>query len=80
MRAWQLQDAKSRFSELVDQAVAKGPQIVTKRGVESVVVLSIDHYRSLKRPKGDLVSFLKQAPKAELDLKRKKDKDRSIEL
>ena len=39
MAKWQLQHAKARFSEFVDDAVEKGPQIVTRRGVDTAVVL-----------------------------------------
>ena len=55
--AWQLQDAKSKFSELVESALSKGPQLVTKRGINSVVVISMEEFNRLKKPKGDLVSF-----------------------
>jgi prevent-host-death family protein len=40
MRTWQLRTAKSRFSEVLDLAVKEGPQLVTRRGEEVVVVLS----------------------------------------
>jgi prevent-host-death family protein len=46
---WQLQDAKARFSELVETAVKKGPQVVSRRGVETVVVVPIDEWKRLKR-------------------------------
>jgi antitoxin Phd len=36
-RAWQVQEAKARFSELLDTSLAEGPQIVTRRGVEAAV-------------------------------------------
>jgi antitoxin Phd len=39
--AWQVQDAKARFSELLDETLEKGPQVVTKRGVETAVLVSI---------------------------------------
>ena len=68
METWQLQDAKNRFSELVKKALADGPQIVTKRGVESVVVLSVKDYRKLKQPKTDLVAFFRQSPLREVDI------------
>ena len=44
-----MQDAKSRFSELLDTALAEGPQIVTKRGVETAVLLPIEQWRRLER-------------------------------
>ena len=48
-KKWPVQDAKSRFSELLDTAIAEGPQIVTKRGVETAVLLPIDQWRRLER-------------------------------
>ena len=44
-----MQDAKSRFSELLDTTLAEGPQIVTKRGVETAVLLPIEQWRRLER-------------------------------
>lgn len=44
---WQLQTAKQRFSELVERALRDGPQVVTRRGEEVVVVVSTDDYRRL---------------------------------
>jgi prevent-host-death family protein len=79
---WQLQDAKNRFSEVVKKALAGGPQIVTKRGVEKVVILSIEEYRKLKQPENGLVEFFKESPlKGEdLDFSRSKDSARKVEL
>lgn len=49
MASWQVQDAKARFSELLDAALEKGPQIVTRRGVETAVLVPIDEWRRLRR-------------------------------
>ncbi len=49
MAKWQLQDAKARFSELIDKTVKNGPQIVTKRGVDTAVVVSIDEWQRVRR-------------------------------
>ena len=58
-RKWPVQDAKSRFSELLDTALAEGPQIVTKRGVETAVILPIEQWRKLERmTKPDLKELL----------------------
>ena len=63
-RKWPVQDAKSRFSELLDTAIAEGPQIVTKRGVETAVLLPIEQWRRLQRmTKPDLKELL-LAPEA----------------
>ena len=48
-REWPVQDAKARFSELLDTAIAEGPQIVTKRGVETAVIVPIEHWRRLEQ-------------------------------
>jgi prevent-host-death family protein len=79
---WQLQDAKNRFSELVEKAIALGPQTVTKRGKETVVVLSVEEYKKLTKPKSDLVDFFKNSPLHDIDIDLERDKDlpREIEL
>ena len=48
-KKWSVQDAKSRFSEFLDTALAEGPQIVTRRGVETAVLLPIEQWRRLER-------------------------------
>ena len=47
MTKWQLQEAKARFSELIDDTLEKGPQVVTRRGIDTAVVVSIDEWRKL---------------------------------
>jgi len=81
-RRWQLQEAKNKFSKLVKLARQDGPQIVTKHGQETAVLLSIDDYRKLVRPKTGLVQFFQKSPlaDAELDLTRSKETARDIEL
>jgi antitoxin Phd len=46
--AWQVQDAKARFSELLDAAIKKGPQVVTRRGIEAAVLVPIQEWRRLQ--------------------------------
>ena len=48
-RGWTVQDAKSKFSEFLDTAIEDGPQIVMRRGVETAVLLPIEHWRRLER-------------------------------
>ena len=48
-KTWQVQAAKARFSELLETTLTDGPQIVTKRGVETAVLVSIDHWRRLEQ-------------------------------
>lgn len=82
MDTWQLQDAKNRFSEVVERAQNQGPQFVTKRGVEAVVILSHDDFRKLVKPKKRLSDLLGKSPLVgvELDLERRKDPPRDLEL
>jgi antitoxin Phd len=49
MGTWQLQDAKARFSEFLDAAIEKGPQVVTRRGVEAAVLVPIEEWRRIKQ-------------------------------
>jgi antitoxin Phd len=46
--AWQVFDAKARFSELLDTTLKEGPQVVTRRGVETAVLVPIDEWKRLK--------------------------------
>jgi antitoxin Phd len=47
MTKWQLQEAKARFSQLIDDTLEKGPQVVTRRGIDTAVVVSIDEWHKL---------------------------------
>jgi antitoxin Phd len=48
LKTWQVQDAKARFSEMLERAIADGPQMVTKRGKEAAVLLSAEEWRDLE--------------------------------
>lgn len=60
--AWQLQEAKSRFSEVVQRAASEGPQEVTVRGKRAAVVVSAEEYDRLAGPKQSLKDFLLSGP------------------
>jgi prevent-host-death family protein len=47
--SWQVQDAKARFSEFLDASIKEGPQVVTRRGVETAVLVPIDEWRRPQR-------------------------------
>ena len=49
MASWLEQDAKARFSELLDAAIKKGPQVVTRRGVEAAVLVPIEEWERLQK-------------------------------
>ena len=47
MKVWPVQDAKARFSELLEVCLREGPQVVTKRGAETAVLVPIAEWRRL---------------------------------
>jgi antitoxin Phd len=80
---WKLEDAKARFSELVRRAHDEGPQTVTVRGREAVVVVSAEQYGRLQPPPGDrlpLVEFLQSLDLDGLNLIRDRDRGRDLAL
>ena len=82
MSKWQLQEAKNKFSEVVNEALSHGPQTVTRYGEDTVIVLSIQDYRKLSKSKMSLYEFLRNSPLRgiELDLARDTSPPRDIEL
>ena len=48
VRAWPVQDAKARFSEMLETCLREGPQVVTKRGVEAAVLAPMTEWRRLQ--------------------------------
>ena len=81
-REWQLQEAKNRLSQVVEQALHDGPQTITLRGKPSAVVVSFEEYRKLTMPTTGLSRFFRQSPlcQAELDLTRSTESSREVEL
>lgn len=47
MQAWPVQDAKARFSELLDSCLQEGPQVLTRRGVETAVLVPLAEWKRL---------------------------------
>ena len=82
MKKWQLQDAKNRFSQVAEEAATYGPQVVTKHGKDAVVILSMEEYQQLKKPKESLVEFLQGSPLkgVKLDIDREQSEGRSVDL
>jgi prevent-host-death family protein len=81
MAHWQVQEAKTRFSEVIEEAQSKGPQIITRHGAERAVVLSIDDFRSLTAHKPGLKEYLLAGPKVEdFEIERDRDMGREIVL
>jgi prevent-host-death family protein len=76
---WQLQEAKSRLSELVDSAQHNGAQTITRHGQPVAVVLSAESYAQLQ-PRRKVVDVLRDCPEPDLVIERLQDKPRGVEL
>jgi len=65
---WPVQDAKARFSELLDTSLSEGPQIVTRRGVETAVLVPVDEWRRLQAAARPTLKelLLAESPRTEL--------------
>lgn len=60
--AWALADAKARLSELVERAIASGPQTITRNGKAAAIVVSVDEWRRKSRRAGNLADFFAASP------------------
>ncbi len=81
MATWQVQEAKTRLSQLLDEAQSDGPQIITRHGSERAVVLSITDYRALTQSRPDLKDYLLGGPKTDnLKVTRSRDTGRKVRL
>lgn len=67
--SWQIQEAKSRFSELVEVALTKGPQVITKRGEKVAVIMGFEEFQRLKNLNAGLIDKIQSAPKVDLSLR-----------
>ncbi len=81
MHTWQLQEAKSRFSEVVDLTLKEGPQLVTRRGQEAVIIVAAHEFRRLTGNPAPLLSTLLNAPRGEpLSIERSDEPIRDLPL
>ena len=79
---WKLEDAKARFSEVVRRAREDGPQRVSVRGHDAVVILSVEEFERLTPavPRVPFVQFMEDLHLGGLDLEREADHGRDVEL
>ncbi len=49
MRHWPVEDAKARFSEMLQTCLKEGPQLVTSRGAEAAVLVPVEQWKRLNR-------------------------------
>ncbi len=82
MQTWQLQNAKSRLSEVVRLCIQDGPQMLTVRGKEEAVILSKKEYENLMGSKLNFFDFMRQSPLKglEISFERDQSKNRDVNL
>ena len=71
---WQLQDAKNKLSEVIERALKQGPQLITRRGKKTVIVMSYEEYTRLKGAQTKLSEFFRASPLTKVDLNLERDK------
>lgn len=79
---WAVAAAKARFSELIERALTDGPQTITRKGKQTVVVVSAEEWQRKTRRAGNLAEFFAASPLrgSGLKVKRTKSGPRAIEL
>jgi prevent-host-death family protein len=77
---WQIQEAKARFSEMVDRALKEGPQTVTRHGRPVAVLVPADAYRRLRTRGKSLKALLAAAPLEGVEITRSRDTGRAVDL
>jgi len=83
MRAWQIQEAKARFSEMLRESERAGPQAITSHGEEVAVVVCKADYERLTHTDTSLVDFMQRSPlfdAEEVDLTRDPGQTRDVSL
>jgi antitoxin Phd len=81
MSLWQMQEAKTRLGELIEEACTLGPQIITQGASERAVVLSIEDYHAFMARKPNLIQYLLGGPKVDgFDIASSRDMGREVVL
>lgn len=79
-RTWQLQEAKAKFSRLIDEVVEDGYHTITRNGRPVVIVISKKDFDAYLRSKDSLVDFFMKSPLPDVDLDISRDKDTGREV
>ena len=68
MKSWPVQDAKARFSELLETCLTEGPQVVTRRGAETAVLVALPEWQRLQQSARPTLKelLLAEAPRGDL--------------
>ncbi len=81
-REWSVADAKSHFSEMIDRALSEGPQVVTRKGKRTVVVVPVEEWERRSKREGNLAEFFASSPLrgSRLKVERARDVPRKVSL
>ncbi len=77
---WQIQQAKARFSELVDRALKEGPQTITRLGKPVAVLVPAAEYRRLRTRGRSFKAHLAAAPLEGVEIRRSRERGRVLDL
>jgi len=77
---WQIQEAKARFSEMVQRTLKEGAQTVTRHGKPVAVLVPADEYRRLRSGGKSFKTLLASAPLEGIEIRRSRDTGRTIDL
>ena len=77
---WQIQEAKARFSEMVDRTLKEGPQTVTRHGKPVAVLVPVDEYRRLRTGGRTFKALLASAPLEGVEIRRTRDMGRIVDF
>ena len=81
MTTYQVQQAKTRLSEVIERARTEGPQTITRHGAERAIVISIEDYRALVAHQPDFKAHLLGGPKVEnFTIERDRDTGRPVDF
>ncbi len=77
---WQIQEAKARFSEMVERTLKEGPQTVTRHGKPVAVLVPVDEYRRLRTGGKSFKTLLASAPLEGVEIRRSRDTGRIVDF
>lgn len=73
-KTWTVAEAKAKFSEVIEQARARGPQTITRNGRHAVVIVSAEEWERKTKRSGSLADFFASSPLPSSKLKTKRSK------
>ena len=75
---WQIQEAKERFSELINRTLKDGPQTITRHGEPVAVIVAAEEYRRMRSRRRSLKALLARAPLQGVEIRRSRDSGRTL--